>query len=160
MPALISAGIPFCFCVSLWSGSRRSNRKPALGNFKEENNQLKFNNMANLINLGSELLRICPTNSNKIEVSTNDGRSWSTRYSGSSYGAFYDLTSYGSEIIAITSKGVYVSTNGGRSWSSRYTGSSYGDFQSISANGSELLATTSKGLYVSKNGGRSWSKRN
>ena len=116
--------------------------------------------MANLINLGSELLRICPTNGNKIEGSTNDGRSWSIRYSGSSNGAFYDLTSYGNEVIAITSKGVYGSTNGGRSWSIRYTGSSCGDFQSISANGSELLATTSKGLYVSKNGGRTWSKRN
>ena len=73
---------------------------------------------------------------------------------------FYDLTSYGSEVIAITSKGVYASTNGGRSWSPRYIGFINGDFQSISANGSELLATTSKGLYVSKNGGRSWSKRN
>ena len=115
--------------------------------------------MANLINLGSELLRICPTNSNKIEVSTNDGRTWSTRYSGSSFGAFYDLTSYGGEIIAITSKGVYASTNGGKTWSPCYIGSSCGDFQSISANGSELLATTTKGLYVSKNGGRNWNKR-
>ena len=67
--------------------------------------------MANLINLGSELLRICPTSSNKIEASTNGGKTWSTRYSGSSYGAFYDLTSYGGEIIAVTSKGLYVSTN-------------------------------------------------
>ena len=87
--------------------------------------------MANLINLGSELLRICPTSSNKIEASTNGGKTWSTRYSGSSYGAFYDLTSYGGEIIAVTSKGVYVSTNGGRSWSSRYTGSSPRDFMSL-----------------------------
>ena len=75
--------------------------------------------MANLINLGDELLRICPTSSNKIETSTNGGKTWSTRYSGSSYGAFYDLTSYGSEIIAVTSKGVYTSTNGGRTWSKR-----------------------------------------
>ena len=126
---------------------------------KDEYKPINSNYMANLINLGSELLRICPTNSNKIEVSTNDGRIWISRYSGSSCGAFYDLTSYDSEIIAVTSKGVYVSTNGGRIWSSRYTGSSCGDFQSISANGSELLATTSKGLYVSKNGGRIWSKR-
>ena len=115
--------------------------------------------MANLINLGSELLRICPTSTNKIEASTNGGRSWMTRSNTSSYGAFYDLTCSGNEVIAVTSKGVYVSTNGGRSWMSRYIGSSYGNFQSISANGSELLATTSKGLYVSKNGGRSWSKR-
>ena len=82
--------------------------------------------MANLINLGSELLRICPTSSNKIEASTNGGKTWSTRYSGSSYGAFYDLTSYGGEIIAVTSKGVYASANGGKTWSSRYLESSYG----------------------------------
>ena len=157
----ISAGIPFCFCVSLWSGSRRSNRKPALGVFlKDEYKPINSNYMVNLINLGSELLRICPTNSNKIEVSTNDGRTWSSRYSGPNNGAFYDLTSYGSEIIAITSKGVYVSTNGGRNWSVRYSGPNNGDFQSISTNGSELLATTTKGLYVSKNGGRNWNKRN
>lgn len=115
--------------------------------------------MANLINLGSELLRICPTSTNKIEASTNGGKTWSTRYSGSSYGAFYDLTCFGNEVIAVTSKGVYGSTNGGRIWNSRNTSSSYGNFQSISANGAELLATTSKGLYVSTNGGRTWMKR-
>ena len=147
--------------LAFWSGSRRSNRKPALGVFlKMSINQLIQIIWRILINLGSELLRICPTNSNKIEVSTNDGRIWSSRYSGSSCGAFYDLTSYGSEIIAITSKGVYVSTNGGRIWSSRYTSSSCGDFQSISANGSELFSQPpAKDLYDSKNGGRSWSKR-
>ena len=72
---------------------------------------------------------------------------------------FMILPLYGSEIIAITSKGVYVSTNGGRNWSVRYSGPKNGDFQSISTNGSELLATTTKGLYVSKNGGRNWNKR-
>ena len=126
---------------------------------KDEYKPINSNYIANLINLGSELLRICPTNSNKIEVSTNDGRTWSSRYSGPNNGAFYDLTSYGSEIIAITSKGLYVSTNGGRIWSVRYSGSSYGEFQTISVNGSELLATTTKGLYVSKDGGRIWIKR-
>ncbi|MBF1125690.1 MAG: hypothetical protein HXL66_01785, partial [Capnocytophaga sp.] len=56
--------------------------------------------MPNLINLGDELLRICPTSSSKIEASTNGGKTWSTRYSGLNTGEFYDLTSYGSEIIA------------------------------------------------------------
>jgi hypothetical protein len=73
--------------------------------------------MPNLINLGSELLRICPTSSNKIEASTNGGKTWSTRYSGTINGAFYDLTCFENEVIAVTSKGVYGSTNGGRSWS-------------------------------------------
>lgn len=75
--------------------------------------------MANLINLGSELLRICPTSSNKIEASTNGGKTWSTRYSGSSYGDFQSISANGSELLATTSKGLYVSKNGGRSWSKR-----------------------------------------
>ena len=100
--------------------------------------------MAQEINLGSELLRICPTDDNKIEYSTNNGRSWHTRYKGSSAGDFYDLAVFGDEIFAITSKGVYASKNGGCS-------------QVI---GTELIAHTSKGTYVSKNEGRSWSKRN
>ena len=75
--------------------------------------------MANLINLGSELLRICPTNSNKIEVSTNEGRSWMTRSNTSSYGDFQSISANGAELLATTSKGLYVSKNGGRSWMKR-----------------------------------------
>ena len=75
--------------------------------------------MANLINLGSELLRICPTNSNKIEVSTNDGRTWSSRYSGPNNGDFQSISTNGSELLATTTKGLYVSKNGGRNWNKR-----------------------------------------
>ena len=116
--------------------------------------------MAQEINLGSELLRICPTDDNKIEYSTNNGRSWHTRYKGSSAGDFYDLAVFGDEIFAVTSKGIYTSKSEGRSWYSRYTGSSCGEFESIQVIGTELIAYTSKGTYVSKNEGRSWSKRN
>lgn len=75
--------------------------------------------MANLINLGSELLRICPTSSSKIEASTNGGRSWSTRYVGSINGDFQSISANGSELLATTTKGLYVSKNGGRTWSKR-----------------------------------------
>lgn len=44
--------------------------------------------MANLINLGDELLRICPTNAKKIEVSINNAKTWSTRCTSISYGDF------------------------------------------------------------------------
>lgn len=115
--------------------------------------------MAQEINFGSKFIRICPTDNNKIEHSSN-GKSWSTSYKGSSYGCFYDLAVFGGEIFAVTSKGVYSSKTEGRSWLSRYTGSSYGEFETIQVNGTELVAKTSKGSYVSKTDGRSWIKRN
>ena len=116
--------------------------------------------MAQEIDLGKELLRICPTDNNKIEYSTTNGKSWYSRYKGSSAGDFYDLAVFGGEIFAVTSKGIYTSKTDGRSWYSRYIGSSYGDFESIQVSGTELVAYTSKGVYVSKNEGRSWTKRN
>ncbi|MCU0470826.1 MAG: hypothetical protein MUF58_19745 [Arcicella sp.] len=75
--------------------------------------------MSQMIKTGKELIRISPKQQNKIEYSTNDGRSWMTRYSGSSTGDFQDLTENGKEILATTSKGLYYSTNGGRSWMKR-----------------------------------------
>ena len=116
----------------------------------------KIITMPQLINYGKEMLRISPKG---IECSTNNGRSWITRYTGSSCGTFIDLLPYGNELLAVTSKGVYCSTNEGRSWISRYVGSSCGTFISLADGGRELMATTSKGLYCSTNSGRSWIKR-
>lgn len=48
-----------------------------------------------MINRGKEIIRISPKQQNKLEYSTNDGRTWNTRYSGSSYGDFQDLTDNG-----------------------------------------------------------------
>ena len=75
--------------------------------------------MSQMINRGKELIRISPKDPNKLEYSTNDGRSWMTRYSGSTPGRFEDLTDNGKEILATTSKGLYYSTNDGRSWMKR-----------------------------------------
>jgi hypothetical protein len=75
--------------------------------------------MSKMLNLGNCLLRICPTNSQKIEYSTNDGRSWIYRYQSSSCGAFEDLVDNGKEILAMTSKGTYYSINDGKSWIKR-----------------------------------------
>jgi len=75
--------------------------------------------MGQIIQRGKELIRINPTNKKRIEYSTNSGRSWNTRYLGSSCGDFYDLTDNGREILASTSKGLYYSTNEGRSWNKR-----------------------------------------
>ena len=68
--------------------------------------------MAQMILHGRELIRI-NTQKNYIEYSTNDGRSWHTRYTGTHAGDFIDLLDSGSEIIAWTSKGIFSSTNGG-----------------------------------------------
>lgn len=75
--------------------------------------------MGQMINRGKELIRINPTNKQKIEYSTSEGRSWNTRYSGSSCGDFSDLTDNGKEILGSTSKGLYYSTSDGRSWNKR-----------------------------------------
>ncbi len=72
-----------------------------------------------MIITGKEFIRIDPTNDNKIQYSTNDGRSWSSRYSSSSCGDFHDLNDNGKELLATTSKGLYYSKNDGRSWSKR-----------------------------------------
>ncbi len=68
---------------------------------------------------GKEIIRIHPANNQKIEYSSNDGRTWHTRFSGSMYGQFNDLTDNGKEILAVTSKGLYYSTNEGRTWHKR-----------------------------------------
>lgn len=76
--------------------------------------------MGQLIIKGKEILRINPKSSSKIEYSTNDGRTWSTRFSGSSStGDFSDLSDNGKEVLGVTSKGLYYSTNEGRTWSKR-----------------------------------------
>jgi len=68
--------------------------------------------MGQMITRGKELIRINPSNKQKIEYSTTDGRSWSTRYSGSSCGDFNDLNDNGKEILGMTSKGLYYSLTG------------------------------------------------
>ncbi len=75
--------------------------------------------MSLMIKREKELIRICPKQATKIEYSTNDGKSWLTRYSGPAYGNFSDLTDNGKEILAMTSKGLHYSTNEGKSWFKR-----------------------------------------
>jgi hypothetical protein len=77
--------------------------------------------MPQMINRGKELLRICPSNNLRIEYSTNEGRSWMIRFSGSSsIGTFSDLMDNGKELLGTTSKGLFYSTNDGRSWMLRH----------------------------------------
>ena len=75
--------------------------------------------MSQMIKRGKEIIRICPSNKQKIECSTNDGRSWSTRYLSSACDDFTELTDNGKEILGVTSKGLYYSTSEGHSWSKR-----------------------------------------
>jgi hypothetical protein len=75
--------------------------------------------MAEMIKVGKELIRIDPKNDKKLQYSTNDGRTWSTHYSSTSCGEFSDLVDNDKEILAHTSKGLYYSKNSGRTWSKR-----------------------------------------
>ncbi len=72
-----------------------------------------------MIKRGKELIRINPSNKQKIEYSSNEGRPWISRYSSSSCGDFNDLNDNGKEILGMTSKGLYYSINDGRSWIKR-----------------------------------------
>ena len=112
-----------------------------------------------MVQVANEIVRINPQKANQIDYSTNGGRTWMSRYSGSSCGEFIDLVHYNNELIAITTKGIYYSTNSGRTWMSRYTGTSCGKFLSLMDNGKELLAQTEKGLYYSTNSGHTWMRR-
>jgi hypothetical protein len=111
-----------------------------------------------MINYKGKMYRI-DHGSNKIQYSSNNGSSWSTKCSSSSYGDFKHLEEFDGKLYAATSKGVYYSSNDGSSWSSKCTSSSYGEFMSLSAQGDKLFADTSKGLYYSSNKGSSWSKK-
>jgi hypothetical protein len=59
--------------------------------------------MAQIINTGKELIRINPNDSNRLEYSTNSGKSWHLCFSSKSCGDFKDLTENGKEILATTS---------------------------------------------------------
>lgn len=111
-----------------------------------------------MIQRGRELVRINPQK-NYIEYSTDGGRTWHSRYTGSSCGIFYDLYDYGKELLCCCAKGIYYSTDEGRTWHSRYTGSTCGKFQQLSSDGRYLLATAEKGLFYSSDSGRTWHKR-
>ena len=112
-----------------------------------------------MVQTSNEIVRINPQKANQIDYSTNGGRTWISRYTGTSCGEFIDMVIYNNELIAITTKGIYYSTNSGRTWMSRYTGTSCGKFLSLMDNGKELLAQTDKGLYYSTNSGRTWMRR-
>ena len=112
-----------------------------------------------MVQTSNEIVRINPQKANQIDYSTNGGRTWISRYTGTSCGDLIDMVIYNDELIAITSKGVYYSTSSGRTWINRYSGTSCGKFLSLMNNGKELLAQTDKGLYYSTNSGRTWIKR-
>lgn len=116
--------------------------------------------MPTLIRFGSELLRINPAKPTNIEYSTNEGRSWLTRWGQAGFGNFVDLLPFGNEVLAITDKGIAYSSNAGRSWLTRCNHTTYGEFLALQdGGGGQLLAQTSKGLYYSTNAGRSFLRR-
>jgi hypothetical protein len=61
--------------------------------------------MSVLLNRGKELIRINPSNPQRLEVSINSGRVWSLRFYGlSTVGTFIDLVDNGKEILATPTK--------------------------------------------------------
>ena len=73
--------------------------------------------MPQLIVKDGEMIRISPKNKRRLEVSTNNGGSWMTRYTGAANtGEFLDLIVNGDELIATTENGLFFSSNNGESW--------------------------------------------
>ncbi len=65
-----------------------------------------------MIQRGKELIRINPSNKQKIEYSTNEGISWISRYSSNSCGEFDDLIDNGNaKLSAMTRKRCILSRN-------------------------------------------------
>ena len=75
--------------------------------------------MAQMIHYEKELIRINPTNSQRLDYSTNAGRTWIMRCNATNVGNFQDLNPNGKEILATTTKGLYYSKNEGRTWMKR-----------------------------------------
>lgn len=114
--------------------------------------------MPQIVTFGKEMLRINPQK-NTIEYSTSGGRIWQTRFCMNSVGTFKDLLVMGTDIFAITTKGLYWSHNSGATWLTRYNNSGVGEFISLATDGVDLIATTTKGLYTSRTQGLSWERR-
>ncbi len=66
------------------------------------------------------LLRVCPTNKSKLEISRNNGSLWMLHYPGNSIvGEFIELMDGGNELLAQTTKGLFYSISDGKSWIKR-----------------------------------------
>ena len=72
-----------------------------------------------MVQVANEIVRINPQKANQIDYSTNGGRTWMSRYTGTSCGKFLSLMDNGKELLAQTEKGLYYSTNSGRTWMRR-----------------------------------------
>ena len=115
--------------------------------------------MPQLVTLGSELIRINPSNGH-IESSTTGGRSWLVRYTGNGCGRFIDILPFAGKLLALTDKGVYGSTTGGRSWLIRCSSSIAQSLVSLQDGGRELIGMTADGhIYTSTTEGASWLRR-
>lgn len=75
--------------------------------------------MGQIIKRWKEIIRINPLQSNLIECSDDNGRSWVLRYYGTDYGNFHYLAESGKKILALTSDGLYLSSDEGRTWNKK-----------------------------------------
>ena len=115
--------------------------------------------MPQLVTLGSELIRINPSNGH-IEYSTSGGRTWMTRYSGSGYGRFLDLLPFSGKLLALTEKGVFCSSSVGRSWLTKNASSIARSLVALQDGGKEVIGMTADGhIYASSSEGAIWLRR-
>jgi hypothetical protein len=95
-----------------------------------------------------------------INLSTNNGASWTPVNSGLTNQHIYSLAFSGTDILAGTfSGGVFFSSNNGASWTARNTGflSMNPEVTAIAVNGTDIFAGMfDGGIYLSTNSGLNW----
>lgn len=68
--------------------------------------------MAQVAQFGNLMVRISTKNSMQLEVSHNNGITWSVRFFGQpTIGAIYDIEVRGKDLIAFAEKGTFRSSN-------------------------------------------------
>lgn len=115
--------------------------------------------MPSIVTLAGKLIRI-NFDSNRIELSTNRGRTWVNRFGGTFCGKFVELVAFGDEIFALTDKGVFSSSNEGLAWKQRCINSIAKSLTSLQDGGGELIGMTHDGhVYASRDKGATWARR-
>ncbi|MDR3048341.1 MAG: hypothetical protein LBV16_00625 [Elusimicrobiota bacterium] len=107
-----------------------------------------------MVKFGKELLRIDPTNKQNLQYSTDDGKSWNTRFYSSSYGNFRALLSYKYYVFLVAGGGVYRSSDHGISWDECEVVSKV-EFREWL----RIDPTNEQNLQYSTNDGESWETR-
>lgn len=99
--------------------------------------------------------------SNRIEVSSDDGNSWTTKLLNIDNNDAYSIVSSGNElIIGTVNSGIYISSDDGESWENCYNSNPNFIVRNLNSNKNFVYAATVDGVLISKDYGINWRKKN